>query len=151
MLGRREARLKVARDFGATDIVKARDEAAVGEVREMTHGGVDAVLECVGLKSSMDTAIGVARPGAVGFVGVTQGSEELNLGRMFRSNIALRGGIAPVRAYIPELMEDVLLGSLDPSGVLCLTIGLDGVPEGYVRRDGRETRRQGDGQGPVAR
>ncbi|MDP9426173.1 MAG: zinc-dependent alcohol dehydrogenase family protein [Actinomycetota bacterium] len=138
VLGHREARLEVARGFGATDVVSARDEAAIEEVMEMTGGGVEAVLECVGVKSSMDTAIGIARPGgAVGFVGVPQGSEELNLGRMFVSNISLHGGVAPVRAYIPELMDDVLAGSLDPSPVFDLTVGLDGVPEGYAAMNER--------------
>jgi threonine dehydrogenase-like Zn-dependent dehydrogenase len=86
----------------------------------------------------MDTAIGIARPGgAVGFVGVPQGSEEINLGRMFVSNISLHGVVAPVRAYIPELMDDVLAGSLDPCPVFDLTVGLDGVPEGYAAMDER--------------
>jgi len=139
ILGHRENRVALARRFGATDAVTSRDEDAVSEVVEMTGGGAPCVLECVGAKSAMDTAIGVARPGGtVGYVGVPHGSEELNFRRMFGENIGVRGGVAPVRAYIPELLEDVLAGRLDPSPVLDLTVDLDGVPEGYKAMDERE-------------
>jgi threonine dehydrogenase-like Zn-dependent dehydrogenase len=139
VLGHREGRLELARRFGATNVVASRDEAAVAEVQEMTDGGVEAVLECVGAKSSMDTAIGIARPGGtIGYVGVPHGSEELNFRRMFQQNIAVRGGVAPVRAYIPELLEDVVAGRLDPAPVLDMTVDLDGVPDGYKAMDERE-------------
>lgn len=139
MLGRNEKRLEVARLFGATDVVKSRGDQAVGEVLEMTQGGVESVLECVGEQASLDTAIGITRPGgAVGFVGVPHGSGTVNLGRMFRSNIALCGGVAPARAYIPDLLADVLTGAIDPSPVLDLTVDLEGVPQGYAAMDSRE-------------
>lgn len=139
ILGRHESRLEIARRFGATDFVKNRDEQAISEVLELTSGGVESVLECVGTESSMSTAIGIARPGGtVGFVGVPHGSETINLSRMFMSNIALHGGVAPARAYIPELLSDVIAGTLDPSPVLDLTVDLDGVPSGYAAMDGRQ-------------
>ena len=139
ILGRHEKRLEIARRFGATDVVTSRDEQAKAEVQEMTKGGAESVLECVGSESSMDTAIGIARPGgAIGFVGVPHGSETINLERMFLSNIALRGGVAPARAYIPELLADVVAGKIDPSPVLDMTVDLDGVPSGYGAMDSRE-------------
>jgi hypothetical protein len=139
VLGRHEKRLEIARRFGATDTVTSRGEEAAGEVLEMTRGGAESVLECVGTESSMDTAISITRPGgAIGYVGVPHGSETINLSRMFMSNITLRGGVAPVRAYIPELLTDVMAGTLDPSPVLDLTVDLDGVPSGYAAMDSRE-------------
>jgi len=87
----------------------------------------------------MASAIAIARPGgAIGFVGVPHGSETINLPRLFISNIALRGGVAPARAYIPELLADVVAGKIDPSPVLDLTVELDGVPGGYAAMDSRE-------------
>ena len=86
----------------------------------------------------MDTAIGIARPGGtVGFVGVPNDGGAIDLQRMFRQNIALRGGVAPVRRYIPELLADVLAGRLDPSPVLDLEVGLEDVPAGYAAMDQR--------------
>ena len=139
MLGRHEKRLEIARRFGATDVVTSRGEEAINAVQEMTQGGAECVLECVGNEASMATAIGIARPGgAIGFVGVPHGSETINLGRMFMSNIALRGGVAPARTYIPELLDDVVAGKIDPSPVLDLSVDLNGVPSGYAAMDGRE-------------
>lgn len=137
--GHHADRLALARSFGATDTVTGRGEDAVEEVTELTHGGAEAVLECVGTQGAMDTAVSVARPGGtVGFVGVPLGVESLDLRRMFGDNISLRGGVAPVRAYIPELLGDVLAGALDPSPVLDQTTDLDGVPDGYAAMDNRE-------------
>ncbi|MDF5731526.1 MAG: zinc-dependent alcohol dehydrogenase family protein [Rhizonema sp. PD38] len=139
IVGRHENRLEIARHFGATDVVTSKDEQAVDEVMEMTKGGVPSVLECVGTESSLGTAISIARPGgAIGFVGVPHGSETINLSRMFFSNVALRGGVAPARQYIPELLADVVAGKLDPSPVLDHTVNLDGVPSGYAAMDNRE-------------
>lgn len=139
ILGRHQKRLEIARRFGATDVVTSRDGQAIDEVQEMTKGGVQSVLECVGSESSMNTAISITRPGgAIGYVGVPHGSETINLGQMFMSNITLRGGVAPARAYIPELLADVVAGKLDPSPVLDLSVDLDGVPSGYAAMDGRE-------------
>ncbi len=138
LLGRHEARIAIARRFGATDVVPERGEEAIARVQELTGGGAGCVLECVGTKDSFDTAIGIASPGGrVGYVGVPHVTESINLGRMFRHNIALHGGVAPVRAYIPELLADVVAGKLDPSPVLDKHVNLDGVPEGYAAMDGR--------------
>ena len=139
MLGRHQRRLEIARQFGATDVVTSRGEEAINSVLEMTQGGAESVLECVGSESSMASAIAIARPGgAIGFVGVPHGSETINLPRLFMSNIALRGGVAPARAYIPELLADVVAGKIDPSPVLDMTVELDGVPGGYAAMDSRE-------------
>ena len=140
-VGHNKERLELGRKFGATDIVDTRDDAeAIKLVMEMTNGGAESVLECVGYKSSFDMSIGMARPGGtVGFVGVPHVSEAIDLGRMFLENVALRGGVAPVRGYIPELMADVLAGKLDPSPVLDLRVSLDEVPGGYAKMDRRKS------------
>ena len=132
-VGHHEGRLGIARRFGATEVVDSADEGAGERILEMTAGGAESVLECVGTKSAMDLAFTVARPGGtVGFVGQPHGADMVNIRRMYRDNVALRGGLAPVRAYIPELLPEVLAGTLDPSPVLDLTVDLDGVPQGYA-------------------
>jgi threonine dehydrogenase-like Zn-dependent dehydrogenase len=133
-------RTDIARTFGATDVVAERGDAAVAAVRELTGGqGAHAVIEAVGTEQSMRTAVGITRDGgAIGYVGVPHGSGAgLDLSVMFDRNIALRGGVAPVRAYIPELLPDVLDGTIDPSPVFDLSVGLDGVPAGYKAMDER--------------
>ena len=139
-MGHHEDRLAIAEAFGATDLVSERGETAIERVTELTNGGVNHVLECVGATSSMETAIGVARPGGtVGYVGVPHGlGDGLDLSPFFRANVTLQGGVAPVRAYAEELMADVLQGTLDPSPVFTKTVDLDGVPEGYEAMDNRE-------------
>jgi len=139
-LGRHEDRTAIAQKFGATDIVAARGEEAVAAVRELTGGvGAHSVLEAVGTEESMRTAISIARDGgAVGYVGVPHGgSAGVDIGQMFDRNVALRGGVAPVRAYLPELLADVLSGEIDPSPVFDATVDLDGVPGGYRAMDER--------------
>ncbi|WP_455355799.1 zinc-dependent alcohol dehydrogenase family protein [Streptomyces sp. SYSU K217416] len=139
-LGRHQVRTDIARRFGATDVVAERGEAAVAAVRELTAGqGAHAVIEAVGTEQSMRTSVEITRDGgAIGFVGVPHGSGTgLDLGVMFDRNIALRGGVAPVRTYIPQLLPDVLEGRIDPSPVFDLTVGLDGVPVGYKAMDER--------------
>ncbi|MFJ9828178.1 zinc-dependent alcohol dehydrogenase family protein [Streptomyces sp. NPDC101160] len=139
-LGRHTARTDIARAFGATDVVAERGEAAEAAVRELTGGqGAHAVIEAVGTEQSMRTAVNITRDGgAIGYVGVPHGSGTgLDLSVMFDRNIALRGGVAPVRAYIPELLPDVLDGTVDPSPVFDLTVDLDGVPAGYKAMDER--------------
>ncbi|MEU5942846.1 zinc-dependent alcohol dehydrogenase family protein [Micromonospora sp. NPDC047548] len=139
-LGRHTARTDIARAFGATDVVAERGDAAVAAVRELTKGqGAHAVLEAVGTEESLRTAISIARDGgAVGYVGVPHGgSAGVDIGQMFGRNVALGGGVAPARAYIPELLADVLDGSLDPSPVFDRTVTLDGVPDGYRAMDER--------------
>jgi threonine dehydrogenase-like Zn-dependent dehydrogenase len=140
-LGRHEARTRIARRFGATDVVPQRGEEAVEVVRELTNGqGAHAVIEAVGTEQSMRTAISVTRDGgSVGFVGVPHGgSKGVDIRQMFNRNVSLRGGVAPARAYIPELLADVLNGTLDPSPVFDMKVGLDGVPEGYEAMNSRK-------------
>jgi threonine dehydrogenase-like Zn-dependent dehydrogenase len=137
VLGHHETRLAIARKFGATDVVRERGAPAVEQVREMTGHGAPSVLECVGTQQALDTAIGVARPGgSIGYVGVPH-IEKIDFKVLFRGNIALRGGVAPVRAYQPELLADVLADRLDPSPVLDFDVDLDRVPEGYAAMDSR--------------
>ncbi|MEE1733224.1 zinc-dependent alcohol dehydrogenase family protein [Streptomyces microflavus] len=139
-LGRHTARTDIARRFGATDVVAERGEAALAAVRELTRGeGAHSVIEAVGTEQSMRTALDIVRDGgSIGYVGVPHGSASgVDLGVMFDRNIALRGGVAPVRTYIPELLPDVLDGTIDPSPVFDLSIGLDEVPAGYRAMDGR--------------
>ena len=135
-LGHHEDRLEIARRFGATDIVTERGGAAVARVREMTDGGTEHVIEAVGAAPSFEAAIDIARPGGtVGHVGVP--AQPINLLRVHQQNVRLIGGVAPVRGYIPELLDDILAGKLDPSPVLDTTIGLEEVPEGYAAMDER--------------
>ena len=137
-LSRHSDRQKLAREFGATDIVEARGEDATPAVMELTEGvGVDATLECVGTGQAMDTAFAIARPGSmVGYVGVPH-SVELPLQEMFFHNKGLLGGSAPVRAYIPELLEDVLEGRIDPGRVLDYETDLEHVADAYAAMDER--------------
>src|SRR6266566_3155351 len=119
ILGRHPDRIALAKEFGATDIVSERGEAAIEKVRELTKGvGAHSVLECVGLGESMLTALSIARPGgAVGRVGVPQ-DESIPAGDdSFFKNITISGGPAPVRAYIEELMPDVMEGRIEPARV----------------------------------
>ncbi|CAM5392065.1 IMP dehydrogenase [Streptomyces avidinii] len=139
-LGRHSARTDIAKLFGATDVVAERGEAAEAAVRELTGGqGAHSVIEAVGTEMSMRTAVNIVRDGgAIGYVGVPHGSGTgLDLGVMFDRNITLRGGVAPVRAYIPELLADVLSGAIDPAPVFDRTVTLDGVPDGYRAMDDR--------------
>jgi hypothetical protein len=135
-VGHHDDRLELARRFGATDLVVDADPVPV--VRDLTDGGAPSVLECVGMQRAMDSAIAMARPGGtVGFVGVPHGIAGVKLSTMFSNNVALRGGVAPVRAYLPELLDDVAAGTLDPSPLLDLTVDLDDVAKGYAAMDQR--------------
>ena len=133
IMGRHADRIALAREFGATDVVSERGAEAVERVLELTGGhGVHSVLECVGLDQSVETAIEIARPGgAVGRVGVPQHEAIPGAGPSFYNNVTIGGGPAPVRAYIDDLLPDVLEGRIDPGRVFDHTVGLDGVPEGY--------------------
>ena len=137
-MSRHESRQEIARAFGATHVVAARGKDGIAEVREITDGiGVDAALECVGTDEAMKTAIGVTRPGGgVGFVGVPHGVE-LPIRTLFERNIGLRGGIAPVRRYLPELLALVQDRTIDPGKVFDLTLPLEEAPEGYRAMDER--------------
>jgi threonine dehydrogenase-like Zn-dependent dehydrogenase len=133
ILGRRADRVALARKFGATDVVGERGAAAVERVRELTGGhGVHSVLECVGTDDATATSIGIARPGgAVGRVGVPQYQAIPGARETFYKNVTVGGGPAPVRAYIDELLPDILDGKIEPGLVFDRTVGLDGVPDGY--------------------
>jgi hypothetical protein len=140
MLGRHPDRITLARQFGATDVVSERGAEAVERVLELTGGhGVNSALECVGLAAAMQTAIGVTRPGgAVGRVGVPQDATMPASQAAFFRNITVSGGPAPVRAYIAELLPDVLSGRIQPGRVFDRVVGLDGVPDGYRAMNERE-------------
>src|SRR5436309_11795885 len=140
LLGRHPDRIALAREFGATDVVSERGEEAVERVRELTDGyGVHAVLECVGLEQSELTAIEIARPGgAVGRVGVPQDATIPASQPAFYNNISVSGGPAPVRAYIEELLPDVLEGRIEPGRVFDRVVRIDEVPEGYRAMNERE-------------
>jgi threonine dehydrogenase-like Zn-dependent dehydrogenase len=137
-LSRHADRQALATDFGATDIVAERGEAAVEKIKEMTDGvGVDATLECVGTGQSMQTAIDIARAGSmVGFVGVPHGVE-LPIEQMFFRTVGVRGGGAPVRVYLPELLDDVLAERINPGRVLDYETDLDAIDDAYAAMDER--------------
>jgi threonine dehydrogenase-like Zn-dependent dehydrogenase len=137
-MSRHEQRQEIARQFGATHIVEERGKEGVERVKEITNGvGADAVLECVGTDGAMRQAFGSARPGStVGFVGAPHGVD-LPVRRMFSKNIGLAGGMAPVRRYLPELLELVANGTVDPGLVFDLHLPLDKVAEGYRAMDER--------------
>jgi threonine dehydrogenase-like Zn-dependent dehydrogenase len=133
ILGHHPERLALARKFGATDVISERGEAAAERVRELTGGhGAECVLECVGLADSFSTALAAVRPGgAIGWVGAPQFEATPETRRRFRANITIAGGPAPTRAFIEELLPDVLEGRIEPGLVFDQTVDLDGVPEGY--------------------
>ncbi len=137
-LSRHADRQALACEFGATDIVAARGDDAIETVRDLTGGvGVDATMECVGTDQSMRTAIGIARAGSmVGYVGVPHGVE-LPISQMFFQTVGVRGGGAPARVYIPELLGDVLEGRINPGRVLDYETDLDGIADAYAAMDER--------------
>jgi threonine dehydrogenase-like Zn-dependent dehydrogenase len=140
LLGRHADRIALARTFGATDIVSERGPEAVERVRALTGGlGAHSVLECVGHGQSTETALGIARAGgAVGRVGVPQQETMPASIPTFFANVTIAGGPAPVRAYIEELMADILEGRIEPGRVFDRTTNLDGVPDGYRAMNERE-------------
>ena len=133
-----ESRHQLAREWGATDIITARGEDAVQELKDLTDGyGADAVLECVGTKEATETAFAIAKAGAiVGRVGVPHDAPVDAEGTFYR-NVGMRGGPAPARHYQPELMQAVLDGEINPGKVFDLTIDLDDIAEGYAAMDER--------------
>jgi threonine dehydrogenase-like Zn-dependent dehydrogenase len=134
----RASRQKLAREFGATDIVTERGEEGVSRIKDLTKGvGADSVLECVGTQESMAQAIGVTRPGgSVENVGVPHGAE-LDAADLFFRHVRLLGGPAPVRRYLPDLIDRVLEGRMNPGKVFDLTLPLHQVAEGYRAMDER--------------
>jgi threonine dehydrogenase-like Zn-dependent dehydrogenase len=138
-MSRHADRQALALEFGATEIIAERGDEAVARVMEATAGvGADAVLECVGTTQSMATAFRAARPGAtVGFVGVPTGIEAFPIAAAFSRNVRLAGGMAPARKYIPELLELVLAGRIDPGRVFDMTLPMSDAAEGYRAMDER--------------
>jgi threonine dehydrogenase-like Zn-dependent dehydrogenase len=137
-MSRHEARQKLARNFGATDIVTERGDAGIARIKELTRGiGADSVLECVGTQESMMQAIGSARQGGyVSYVGVPHGVT-LDGQQIFFTHVHLHGGPAPVRRFLPKLIDLVEDGQMDPGKVFDLTLPLDQVAEGYRAMDER--------------
>jgi threonine dehydrogenase-like Zn-dependent dehydrogenase len=140
ILGRHPDRIAIAKEFGATDVVSERGDDAVERVRELTGGfGAHSVLECVGYEQSTVTALGIARPGgAVGRVGVPQEASIPAAIPTFFDNVTVSGGPAPARAYIEELLPDVLEGRIEPGHVFDRVASLDEVPDGYRAMNERE-------------
>jgi threonine dehydrogenase-like Zn-dependent dehydrogenase len=137
-MSRHEQRQQIATKFGATHIVAERGKEGAAQIKEITDGiGADAVLECVGTDGAMRQAFACARPGStVGFVGVPHGVD-LPIQRMFGKNVGLAGGLAPVRTYLPELLELVTSGTVEPGLVFDLRLPLEEVAEGYRAMDER--------------
>ena len=140
IMGRHQDRVALAKELGATDVVSERGEEAIERVRELTGGlGAHSVLESVGYDEATFTALSIARPGgAVGRVGVPQGETMPAAQETFFSNITIAGGPAPVRAYIDELLPEVLEGKIEPGRVFDSVTHLDGVPDGYRAMNERE-------------
>lgn len=140
LMGAHSGRTDLGREFGATDVVPERGDEGVANVRDLTGGdGTHAVLECVGTRSAIEMSVGVVRDGGViGRVGAAQYDEvPLGFGTIMR-NVGVAGGVAPARAYIDELLPDVLEGTIQPGRVFDRTIGLDEVPDGYRAMASRE-------------
>jgi len=137
VMSRHETRQQLAREFGATDIIEERGDDGVARIKDLTNGlGVHSVIEAVGTRESMLQAIGSVRPGGhVGYVGVTHG--DLPGDQLFFSHAHLHGGPAPVRRFLPELIDLISARTIDPGNVFDLTLPLDQVAEGYRAMDER--------------
>ncbi|HSR84656.1 MAG TPA: alcohol dehydrogenase catalytic domain-containing protein [Streptosporangiaceae bacterium] len=141
LMGSHKERTDLGRDFGATDVITERGEDGVERARELAGGyGTHAVLECVGTLTALETALGVVRAGGViSRVGVPQYTEgPIGFEAMFHGNVTLTGGPAPARAYMEELMPDILAGTIQPGRVFDNSIGLADVPAGYRAMANRE-------------
>lgn len=138
-MSRHESRAALAREFGATDAVAERGEEGIAVIREMFDGvGADRVLECVGTDDAMAQAFGSTRPGGqIGYVGVPHLNPEIKFRPWFNKNVGLRGGVAPVRNYIEELLPEVLAGKLQPGRVFDLELPLSEVADAYAAMDER--------------
>jgi threonine dehydrogenase-like Zn-dependent dehydrogenase len=140
IMGRHDDRITLAKRFGATDVVSERDDEAVEHIRQITGGyGVHSVLECVGTDQSMQMSLNIARPGgAIGRVGVPHDVTIPAAAPTFYRNLTISGGPAPARAYMSELLPDVLSGKIEPGRVFDCVMGLDEVPDGYRAMDERK-------------
>jgi hypothetical protein len=138
LLGNNPDRVALGQELGATDVVRERGEEAVERVRELTKHGAHSVLECVGLEQAVETALAIARPGgAIGRVGVPE-HDKTPTGLAFWKNASMGGGPAPVRAYIEELLPDVLEGRIEPGRVFDRTSSIEDVPDGYRAMNERD-------------
>lgn len=137
-MSRHADRQELARRFGATDIVEERGEAGVARIKELTGGyGAHSTIEAVGTQESMDQAIQATRPGGhVGFVGVSHGVELDGMG-LFLSTVHLHGGPAPVRRFLPELIDLIMTDQIDPGVVFDLTVPIEDAAEAYRAMDER--------------
>ena len=133
LMGRHPGRTSLGREFGATDVVSARGAEGIAAARALAGGqGTHVVIEAVGTMAAYREALEIARPGGViSRVGVPQYEDAPVGSRLFRHNIRLAGGPAPVRAYIEELLPDILDGTIEPGRVFDVSTSLDGVPAGY--------------------
>jgi threonine dehydrogenase-like Zn-dependent dehydrogenase len=140
LMGRHKDRTDLGRTFGATDVVPERGEEGIAKVRELTGGvGTHTVLECVGLRPAIETAFAVVRDGGtVSRVGVPQYPDVPADFSVFMRNITLTGGVAPARAYIEQLLPDILDGRIEPGRVFDRTVSLGEVPDGYRAMANRE-------------
>jgi threonine dehydrogenase-like Zn-dependent dehydrogenase len=137
IMSRHEPRQKLALEYGATDVVEERGDEGIARIRDLTDGlGAHSTIEAVGTRESMLQAIGATRPGGhVGYVGVTHG--DLPGEDLFFSHTHLHGGPAPVRRFLPELVERIANRTIDPGRVFDLTLPLDDAAEGYRAMDER--------------
>jgi len=135
-----EDRVKLGERFGATDIIQARGDDAVHQVKALTNSlGVDCALECVGTPEAWKTALGMVRLGGnVGFVGVPHQVPDISVSNLFSNGVGIKGSGASAGHYIPELMPDVLSGKLDVSAIFTKTIPLSDIAEGYRDMDKRK-------------
>jgi threonine dehydrogenase-like Zn-dependent dehydrogenase len=138
-MSRHASRQELARQFGATDVVEERGEDGIQVIRDLFDGvGADRVLECVGTAEAMRQATGSTRPGGqVGYVGVPHLNPEMKLRPLFTTNVGIRGGVAPVRNYVAELLPEVLDGRLKPGAVFDLELPLSEVADAYAAMDER--------------
>lgn len=138
-VGHHAERLEIAAALGADHTTQLAGEELYGHVRELTDGGAPAVLECVGVTGSLRDAAHVARPGgSIGMVGVPAGVDGVPLAKLFSNNIALRAGVAPVRAYMDEVGPSVANGDLDVAAIASHRFALDDLAEAYAAMDRRE-------------
>lgn len=137
-VGHNAERLEMAKRFGATHTFNALDASVQEQIKDLTNGGAPHVAEAVGNQESLNLAIEVARPGGtVSFVGVAHNVENVPIETMFYNHVTLRGGPAPVRAYLPQLIASLETGQIDASPVFDLAIPLSSLAEGYAAMDER--------------
>lgn len=138
-VGHHPDRLALAQRFGATDLIDSGDPDAAAKIVDMTNGGVKSVVEAVGSQATLDFGVSIARPGGtVSFVGVPHGVKSFDARKLFSGNVTLAGALAPAKAYIDELMTDVVSGRIDPSPIFTLRLPLGETPQGYRAMDERK-------------